>query len=115
MEKSLKELLKRVRKTIRLQNYCYQTEKSYIGLIRRYICFHNQRHPEDMASVQIRAFLRHRFSCKKTLLHQLKIGVADCGMKTIVLCGENPFRDVKFYVSTSKIHTSIQQSLKIKH
>jgi hypothetical protein len=37
------------------------------------------------------------------------IGVADCGMKTIVLCGENPFRDVKFYVSTSKIHTSIQQ------
>jgi hypothetical protein len=36
-------------------------------------------------------------------------GVADCGMKTIVFCGENPSRDVKFYVSTSKIHTSIQQ------
>ncbi|MCC5612305.1 ankyrin repeat domain-containing protein, partial [Nostoc sp. CHAB 5834] len=29
-------------------------------------------------------------------------GVADCGMKTIVRYGENPCRDVKFYVSTSK-------------
>jgi hypothetical protein len=37
------------------------------------------------------------------------IGIADCGMKTIVLCGENPCRDAKFRVSTSKIHTSIQQ------
>jgi ElaB/YqjD/DUF883 family membrane-anchored ribosome-binding protein len=37
------------------------------------------------------------------------LGVADCGMKTIVFCGENPCRDVKFYVSRSKIHTSIQQ------
>jgi hypothetical protein len=35
------------------------------------------------------------------------------GMKTIVLCGANPCREVKFYVSTSKIHTSIQQRLLI--
>jgi hypothetical protein len=43
------------------------------------------------------------------MLNDTKYGVADCGMKTIVLCGENPCRDVKFYVSTSKIHTSTQQ------
>jgi hypothetical protein len=29
-----------------------------------------------------------------------------------VLCGENPYRDGKFSVSTSKIHTSIQQRQK---
>jgi hypothetical protein len=39
-------------------------------------------------------------------------GVADCGMKMIVLCSENPCREVKFYVSTSNIHTSIQQRKK---
>jgi hypothetical protein len=73
MEKSLKELLERVEKKIRLQNYCYQIEKSYISLIRRYICFHNQRHPKNMASVQIRAFLNVAASIKDQALKSLAL------------------------------------------
>jgi integron integrase len=34
-----------------------KTEKSYIGWIRRYIFFHNKRHPKDMGSAEIEAFL----------------------------------------------------------
>ncbi|WP_416235772.1 phage integrase N-terminal SAM-like domain-containing protein [Nostoc sp. UHCC 0252] len=52
MEKSSKELLERGQNKIWLQHYSYQTEKSYIDSIRRYICFHNQQQ-------EITAFLRH--------------------------------------------------------
>ncbi|WP_442940445.1 phage integrase N-terminal SAM-like domain-containing protein [Nostoc sp.] len=72
MEKYSNNLLERVQKKIRLQHHCYQTEKSYIDLIRRYICFHNQRYAKDMVSVQIRALLRH-LAVKKTSLHQFKV------------------------------------------
>ena len=33
---------------IRLKHYSYQTEKTYINWIRRYILFHDKRHPKDM-------------------------------------------------------------------
>ncbi len=44
---------------IRLKYYSYQTEKTYIYWIRRYIFFHNKRHPKDMGSKEIEAFLTH--------------------------------------------------------
>lgn len=37
------KLLDRVRNTIRLHQYSYQTEKTYVGWIRRYILFHGKR------------------------------------------------------------------------
>ncbi len=58
MEKSPK-LLEQVRETMRLQRYAYRTEKSYTNWIRRYILFHNKRHPREMGSMEIEAFLTH--------------------------------------------------------
>ncbi|WP_278252121.1 phage integrase N-terminal SAM-like domain-containing protein [Deferrivibrio essentukiensis] len=37
-----KKLLDIVRDKIRLKQYSYQTEKSYIGGIKKYILFHNK-------------------------------------------------------------------------
>lgn len=42
---------------IRLKHYSYQTEKTYIYWIRRYILFHDKRHPKDMGGDEIEAFL----------------------------------------------------------
>lgn len=58
MEKSPK-LLEQVRETMRLQRYAYRTEKSYTNWIRRYILFHNKRHPREMGGMEIEAFLTH--------------------------------------------------------
>jgi hypothetical protein len=53
------KLLERVRQIIRLKNYSYSTEKSYIYWIKRFIIFHNKRHPKDMGESEIEKFLSH--------------------------------------------------------
>ncbi len=50
-------LLDQVRDTIRLKHYSIRTEETYIGWIKRYIFFHNKRHPKDMGEIEIKAFL----------------------------------------------------------
>jgi site-specific recombinase XerD len=54
-----KKLLDQVRDVIRLKHYSYRTEESYLYWIRRYILFHHKRHPKDMGSAEIEAFLTH--------------------------------------------------------
>jgi integrase len=57
MEQRPKKLIEQVQDAIRLKHYSSKTEKSYVGWIRRYIFFHNKRHPKDMGSAEIEAFL----------------------------------------------------------
>ena len=45
------------RSVLRLFHYSIRTEESYIQWIRRFIFFHNKRHPEDMGEKEIRNFL----------------------------------------------------------
>ena len=59
MESRPRKLLDQVRDTIRLKHYSYRTEQAYIGWIRRYILFHDKRHPKDMGGVEVEAFLTH--------------------------------------------------------
>lgn len=59
MEQPPKKLFEVVRDTIRLKHYSLKTEKSYINWIKRYIGFHNMRHPREMGSAEIEAFLTH--------------------------------------------------------
>jgi hypothetical protein len=54
-----KTLLAQVRDRLRLKNYRYATEKSYIGWIRRYLLFHQKRHPAAMGRAEVEAFLTH--------------------------------------------------------
>jgi len=48
-----------VRENIRLRHYSIQTEKAYIGWIRRYIRFCGSRHPRELGSAEITTFLTH--------------------------------------------------------
>jgi integron integrase len=59
IEPKPRKLLDQVRDMIRLKHYSYRTEKSYIDWIRRYILFHDKRHPKDMGRHEIEAFLTH--------------------------------------------------------
>jgi site-specific recombinase XerD len=54
-----KKLLDQVRDSLRVKHYAYRTEESYVQWIRRYILFHNKRHPKDMAESEVQAFLTH--------------------------------------------------------
>jgi integron integrase len=48
-----------VRDILRVRHYSYRTEVSYINWIRRYILFHNKRHPQDRGTAEVEAFLSH--------------------------------------------------------
>ena len=53
------KLLDQVRMAVRRLNYSYATEKAYASWAKRYILFHNKRHPGEMAEPEIESFLTH--------------------------------------------------------
>jgi integron integrase len=59
MEKNRPRLLDQVRAAIRTKGYSIRTEQAYVDWIRRYILFHQKRHPLDMGKSEIEAFLTH--------------------------------------------------------
>ena len=52
-------LLDQVRDRIRSKHYSIRTEESYIGWIKRFIFFHDKKHPQSMGSMEVEAFLTH--------------------------------------------------------
>ena len=54
-----KKLLDQVRDVIRMKHYSLKTEKAYINWIRRYILYHNKRHPKELTEDDVSAFLSH--------------------------------------------------------
>jgi hypothetical protein len=59
MEPRPKKLLDQVRDALRLKHYSIRTENSYVDWIRRYILFHGKRHPNEMGTAEVEAFLTH--------------------------------------------------------
>jgi len=53
------KLLDRVRERLRRKHYSYRTEQAYLSWIKRYILFHDKRHPNEMDIPEIEAFLTH--------------------------------------------------------
>ncbi len=51
------KLLDQVRDAIRTRHYSPKTEDSYVHWIKRFIFFHNKRHPAEMAEPEIARFL----------------------------------------------------------
>ena len=52
-------LLDQMREVLRLKHLSFRTEKTYIGWVKRFILFHDKRHPKDMGAAEIRAFLSY--------------------------------------------------------
>jgi integron integrase len=52
-------LLDQVRDKLRVKHYSIRTEQAYSDWIKRYIFFHDKRHPQDMGAQDIEAFLTH--------------------------------------------------------
>ncbi len=54
-----KKLLDRVREVLRRKNYAYRTEQAYLSWIKRYIFYHNLKHPADLTEPDIESFLTY--------------------------------------------------------
>ena len=52
-------LLDQVRARIRVKHYALRTEKVYVDWVKRFVLFHDKRHPRELGPAQIEAFLSH--------------------------------------------------------
>jgi integrase len=52
-------LLDALRDAIRVRHYSIRTEKQYVFWARRFVLFHNKRHPGEMGELEVMAFLTH--------------------------------------------------------
>jgi len=59
------KLLAQVRDLLRTKHYSYRTEEAYVDWIRRYILFHSKRHPNEMGTHEIQAFLTYLANQRK--------------------------------------------------
>ena len=53
------KLLDQVRDVIRRKHYSIRTEQAYVDWIKRFIIYHNKRHPAGMAEEDVAQFLTH--------------------------------------------------------
>jgi site-specific recombinase XerD len=53
------KLLEQVRDVIRRKHFSIRTEQAYTDWIRRFILFHDKRHPLEMGEAEVTDFLTH--------------------------------------------------------
>ncbi len=53
------KLLDQVRDKIRVKHYSIRTEAQYVQWIKRFIFFHDKRHPKEMGAAEVEEFLSH--------------------------------------------------------
>jgi len=53
------KLLDQLRESLRLRHYSLRTEDAYVDWVRRFILFHDKRHPREMGGAEVQAFLTH--------------------------------------------------------
>ncbi|MEM9605595.1 MAG: integron integrase [Pseudomonadota bacterium] len=55
----MSDFLKSCRSAMRVRHLAYKTEKTYIHWIKRFILFHDKRHPEHLSEEHVEPFLSH--------------------------------------------------------
>ena len=60
-----KKLLDRLSDKIKFMHYSPKTEVTYVSWVKRYILFHNKKHPKEMGKADIEAFLTYLAVNKK--------------------------------------------------
>ena len=52
-----RKLLDQARDVMRVKHYAFRTEGTYVGWIKRFILFHDKKHPNEMGEPEVEAFL----------------------------------------------------------
>ncbi len=54
-----KRLVEGIREVFRTEHYAYRTEETYLKWIKRFIRHNGNRHPRELGTEEIQAFLTH--------------------------------------------------------
>ena len=52
-----RKLMDQVSDVMRLKHYAFRTEQTYVSWIKRFIFFHDKKHPKEMGEPEVEAFL----------------------------------------------------------
>lgn len=55
----MSKFMDELRDNIRVKQYAYKTEKTYLDWAERFIRFHKMRHPKDMGKIEVESFVTH--------------------------------------------------------
>ena len=94
------KLLDQARGILRAKRYSYKTEQSYIQWMRRFIKFHNTRHPKEMGETEINQFLTHL---------AVKENVA-ASTQNQALCALSDWRDADCQTSGAGVSTAVGEN-----
>lgn len=67
--------LNAIRMDMRQKGYALKTEKTYLHWIKRFILFHQKRHPQTISSEEVRQFLSHLANDKHVAINTQKIAL----------------------------------------
>jgi integron integrase len=65
MEQRPKKFLDTVRDILRRRHYAHSTADSYVHWIKRFILYHDKRHPNEMGGAEVEQFLTHLATVEK--------------------------------------------------
>jgi hypothetical protein len=61
-------LLEQVRAVLRRKHYSLRTGEAYVGWVKRFVLFHDKRHPREMGRAEVEVFLTDLLSAVSCLL-----------------------------------------------
>jgi integrase-like protein len=67
------------REKMRTRHFAYRTEQAYLYWIRRCVNFHGRKHPREMGSCDVEAFLTQRLAADESLRLRVKDLVIERG------------------------------------
>lgn len=73
------KLLDQLREALRSRHYSRRTEQTYCHWVKRYIFFHNVRHPAEVAEPEINQFLTHLAVKEDTFRHSFATHLLEGG------------------------------------
>jgi integron integrase len=98
------KLLDKVKTEFRTRHYSLRTEKTYLSWIKRFILFHDKRHPKDMGADEIKAFINNL-----TINHHVSSSTQNQALQGVLFLYKNVLnRDVGWI-------ENIKRSSRVKH
>jgi hypothetical protein len=73
------KLLDQVREVLRANYYSKRTEEAYVAWVRRFILFHDKRHPKDLRGDEVARFL-------STLAVKLEVSASTQNQASVLCC-----------------------------
>ena len=106
------KLLDKVRTELRSKHYSRKTETAYTNWIKRFVLFHNKRHPKDMGAEEIKAFINNLAD-----EHQVSSSTQNQALQGILFLYKNILKkdlgwiaDIKYTTRITHLHVVFSRS-----